>query len=81
MSEPAISGEAFSGGMRYLVVLKDGRFAGDAKARKLVSEYPNAHLFDSATDAYHTAKMLSIKHPGTVAVSERSYASDTEVGS
>jgi hypothetical protein len=48
------------GGMNYLVVLEDGRFAADAKARRFATEYPHAHLFDKSSDAYHVAKMLNV---------------------
>jgi hypothetical protein len=62
--------------MNYLVILEDGRFAADPKARKFATEYPDAHKFDSATDAYHVAKMLNLK-PTLVskahAVSTKSY--------
>jgi hypothetical protein len=46
--------------MMYLVILKDGRFAADPKARKFATEYPHAHQFDKSADAYHVAKMLNI---------------------
>lgn len=46
--------------MKYLIVLEDGRFAADPKAHRFATEYPNAHLFDSATDCYHTAKKLNL---------------------
>lgn len=46
--------------MMYLVILEDGRFAVDAKARKFCREYPDAHQFDEAGDAYHVAKMLNV---------------------
>lgn len=44
----------------YLVVLEDGRFAADPKARKFATEYPAAHQFDKAGEAYHVAKMLNL---------------------
>ena len=62
--------------MKYLVVLKDGRFVADPKARKFATEYPNAHLFDSATDAYHVAKMLRLKGHNAAAASTRQYNED-----
>ena len=46
--------------MNYLVVLEDGRFAVDPKARKFSTEYANAHQFDKSADAYHVAKMLNV---------------------
>lgn len=63
--------------MKYLVVLEDGRFARDPKARKFATEYPSAHLFDNATDAVHVAKMLNLS--GRVkahAVSTKAYEQD-----
>lgn len=46
--------------MQYLVLLEDGRFAADPKARRFAREYPNAHLFDSTRDCHHTTKMLNL---------------------
>lgn len=63
--------------MMYLVVLEDGRFARDPKARKFATEYPNAHKFDKSADAYHVAKMLNMG--GRVkahAVSVKAYEAD-----
>lgn len=63
--------------MKYLIVLEDGRFAADPKARKFAREYPCAHKFDKAGDAYHVAKMLNVG--GRVkahAVSVKAYEED-----
>lgn len=63
--------------VKYLVLLEDGRFARDEKARKFANEYPNAHKFDKASDAYHVAKMLNVS--GRVkahAVSVKAYEED-----
>jgi hypothetical protein len=65
--------------MKYLVVKSDGRFATDAKARGFSSEYPNAHLFESANEAYAVAKKLRIKDSGAHAVSEKAYAQDQAI--
>lgn len=63
--------------MRYLILLEDGRFAADAKARKFVREYPDAHLFDSASECYHVAKMLNVGGRNKAhAVSTKAYEAD-----
>jgi hypothetical protein len=63
--------------MMYLVILKDGRFVADPKARKFATEYPGAHKFDKAGDAYHVAKMLNIgNRVQASAVSVKAYEED-----
>lgn len=46
--------------MTHLVMLADGRFAVDAKARKFTREFPCAHQFDDAREARHVAGMLNL---------------------
>jgi hypothetical protein len=63
--------------VKYLVLLEDGRFVADPKARRFVTEYPNAHLFDLDRECYHTAKMLNLG--GRVkahAISTKAYEED-----
>jgi hypothetical protein len=63
--------------MNYLVILEDGRFAADPKARKFATEYPNAHKFDKSGDAYHVAAMLNLGNRVKAhAVSVKAYAED-----
>lgn len=64
--------------MQYLVMTGDGRFAADAKARKFTTEYPGAWLFDAASDAQRTARMLQVKDPGARAISAKAYDEETK---
>lgn len=59
--------------MRYLVINGDGQFAADCEGTRFAAEYPDAHLFDHARDAYLVAKALA---RGAYAVSEKAYAED-----
>lgn len=62
--------------MKYLVMAGDGRFATDSGARHFSSEYPDAWLFDSASDAYRVATRLRATDPEARAISEKAYAED-----
>lgn len=60
--------------MKYLVMIADNIFASNAEASRFTTEYPSAWQFDSATDAYMLARMLSAsKHPLARAISTKAY--------
>lgn len=65
--------------MSHLVMLADGRFAVDAKARKFTREFPAAHQFDDAGEARHAAGMLNLAadlfaRPGDTAAPVKAHA-------